>query len=163
MRSACPAWFPPFLVVWLLTGCASVLAERTAFRATDDLVTTTPRYLVEAGHSELVSPPAGVRFALELQVVRETPARGTPSQRYEAADVQGCELVDDEGITLRPAQIFRKTPAATNEQAVVTTTHQLIFDLPLSYRPQRIATVTVHWALVAPSRPPVKISSRFQR
>ncbi|MHC4853074.1 MAG: hypothetical protein ACYTF5_13755, partial [Planctomycetota bacterium] len=80
-----------------------------------------------------------------------------------AADVQGCELVDDEGITLRPAQIFRKTPAATNEQAVVTTTHQLIFDLPLSYRPQRIATVTVHWALVAPSRPPVKISSRFQR
>jgi len=203
------AWFPPFLVGWLLAGgllvggatllagCATVLAERTPFRATDDLVTTTPRYLVEAGHSELVSPPAGVRFALELQAVRETPARGTPSQHYELlltvtrrrtaaipgeaagipgkvaavpgaavpweADVHGCELVDDEGVTLRPAQILRQTPAATSGQALITTTHQLIFDLPLSYRPQRIGRLTVHWALVAPPRPPVRISSRFQR
>ena len=185
MRSACLAWFPPFLAGWflvgcttVLVGCATVLAERTPFRATDDLVTTTPRYLSEAGHSELVSPPAGVRFALELQAVRETPARGTPSQRYELlltvtrrqtkptpweADVHGCELVDDEGVTLRPAQILRQTPAATSGQALITTTHQLIFDLPLSYRPQRIGRVTVHWALVAPPRPRIRISSRFQR
>lgn len=154
----------------LLAGCAAVV-ERTPFRATDDLVTTTPRYLAEAGHSTVVSPPPGVRFSLALEVVQESPRKGPPSQRYEltvtvtreglpwAADVHGVELVDDQGATLRPTQVLRQASPRNDP----TTSHLLCFDLPVSYQARGVQRVTVHWALVAPGRPPVRVSSLFRR
>jgi len=172
MRSACLAWLLLVLMVFLV-GCGTVV-ERTPFRPTDDLVTTTPRTLVEAGHSTVVSPPAGVRFTLQLEIVRETPDEDMPAQHYELAmtvtsegdipweaDVHGVELVDDEGSTLSPpSKILRRQPTST---AGTTTSHLLIFYLPLSYQPRRIGRVTVHWMLVAAKHPPIRISSRFRR
>ncbi len=173
MRSACP-WLLLFLC-----GCSSVL-ERMPFHALDDLATTTPRNLAEAGHSETASTPAGVRFTLELQWVRETPPGGMASQRYELLltvardetqgqatawepDVHGCTLVDDESHVFRSSQVLKQLPGVRGGEAVITTVHQLRFDLPLSYQPRRIARVTVHWVLVAPQHPPIRISSRFRR
>ena len=168
MRSACLSCLLLFLM-----GCGT-LVERTPFQPTDDLVTTTPRTLVEAGHSVVISPPAGAHFTLELQTVRETPRRGIPAQYYELlvtvacdgavswqADVHGIELVDDEGSTLSPSKILRRRPHLDAEDQ--TTSHLLIFDLPLSYQPRRIARVTIHWALVAPQHLPIRISSRLRR
>lgn len=159
----------------MFVGCGTVV-DRTPFRPTDDLATTTPRALVEAGHAPVVSPPAGVRFALALEAVRETPREGAPGQHYELlvtvtcegevaweADLDRIELVDDEGSTLRPSTIRRRLPDSAAPHAATTTSHVLIFDLPVSYRTRQIGRVTVHWVLVAPQRPPIRISSRFRR
>jgi hypothetical protein len=171
MGSAWSAWIGCLVLSpLLLAGCGTVV-ERTAFRATDDLVTTTPKNLAEAGHSTVVMPPPGVRFTLELQAVRETPRKGPATQHFElvltvtnegrvpwAADVHGIEVVDYFGATFRPSQVLRRPPA----KGTHTTTHLLRFDLPVSYRPHHNLRVTVHWALVAPGRK-VRISSRFRR
>jgi hypothetical protein len=166
MRSACLAWLALSLV-----GCGTVV-DRTPFRADADLAATSPRELAEAGHSSVISPPAGVRFALELDAVRETPRQGIPSQHYEllltvtnagdvpwAADLDRIELVDDQGATLKPAEVLRRTAEAKTPG---TTSHLLIFDLPLSYEPRHIARVVVHWALVASGQTPIRIASRFR-
>jgi len=151
-------------------GCGSVV-DRTPFRPTDDLVTPSPRSLVETGHSSVVSPPQGVHFALTLAAVRETPRQGVPTQRYELqiavtcqgdvpwkADVDQIELVDDVGTVLRPGGIARNP----TEAADGTTTYMVTFALPPSYRVREVTRVTVHWALVNPQRRAVRISSRFR-
>ena len=172
MWRACPWWIP-----LLLAGCSTV-SERTPFRAVDDLRTTTPRHLAEAGHADVVLPPAGVRFALELEAVHETPRRGMASQRYELTlhveqdpglaaswrpDVHGCRLVDDEGHTLAPAQIHRQVGGDQEPGDASQSVHKIRFDLPLSYRVRQISRVTVHWSLIATGRKPARISSRFVR
>ena len=145
----------------------------------DDLRTTTPRHLAEAGHADVVLPPSGVRFALELEAVRETPRRGIASQRYELTlrveqdpglavswrpDVRACQLVDDEGHTLAPApQILRQVGGDREPGDANHSVHKVTFELPLSYRIRQISRVTVHWSLIAPGRKPARISSRFVR
>ncbi len=176
MRSAC------FLGICFLWGCGTVV-ETTPFRPIGDLATTNPRSLVEAGHSTAVSPPPGVHFTLQLQVIRETPNKGPQTQHYELlltlrqlpgpdagqwqADLHGADLVDDEGRTLRASQVLRQpseTRFVPSRQTMTFDSYRVIFDLPLSYQPRRITRATVHWALVleAGSRR-IPISSRFQR
>ena len=175
MRSAC------FLGICCLLGCSflgcGTVVERMPFRPTGDLATTTPRSLVEAGHSEAVSPPAGVRFTLQLEVVRETPREAPPTQHFELtlkltqlpgpdagpwqADLHGAELVDDEGRTFKASEVLRQEPTGTTAQARLDHSYRVIFDLPLFYEPRRITRATVHWALVAPPRR-IQISSRFR-
>lgn len=180
MRSACFGW----LVAWsgVLVACGTV--ERTPFRASDDLVTATARNPRRDGHSLPVSLPTGIRFNLDLAAVRETPRKGVPAQRFEllltvsctgrevwAADVHNVELVDDEGLTLRPAQVLRRSSGTTGTSGTApTTSHLLIFELPFSYRLRQIGRVTVHWALTesllsheSPRHPPLWISSSFRR
>ncbi len=173
MRSAC------FLGICFLWGCGTVV-ETTPFRPIGDLATTNPRSLVEAGHSTAVSPPPGVHFTLQLQVIRETPNKGPQTQHYEmlltvrqpgpdagqwAADLHGADLVDDEGHTLRASQVLRQpseTRSVPGRRKMAFDSYRVIFDLPLSYQPRRVTRATVHWALAAGSGR-IPISSRFQR
>ncbi|MEE9126640.1 MAG: hypothetical protein V3U11_05830 [Planctomycetota bacterium] len=173
MRSAC------FLGICFLWGCGTVV-ETTPFRPIGDLATTNPRSLVEAGHSTAVSPPPGVHFTLQLQVIRETPNKGPQTQHYEmlltvrqpgpdagqwAADLHGADLVDDEGHTLRTSQVLRQpseTRSVPGRRKMTFDSYRVIFDLPLSYQPRRVTRATVHWALAAGSGR-IPISSRFQR
>ena len=168
------------LVVSVLPGGCANFVQSTPFETVDHLHTTTPRTLAEGGHSSQALPPAGTSWQLALSGVTTDSTRGIPSRHYqldvvlvdrrstEAPDaplrlvLHNAALVDDEGRAFAPTEIITLDEDDNPSSSRGVRRYRVRFDVPLTYRFQRVARATLHWGVQRGDGRVMNVSSRFR-